>query len=310
MSTKTIETKVTAALFTKVIPFTKYFLFVSLISIFLILLGVVFYFVKGGFILGIDFKGGVKIECVIKAKNIDIKEVRNLFASSKMTAEVNYVGKPEENSYLITLPVEGSDAQSVISNAISLLNAKAESENIEIKGSEMVEPKIGEAFAFKAIQLLVIVSILIMLYIVFRFDIFYSVGAILALLHDALMMLAFTLFLNIPIDITIIAAILTILGYSINDTIVLFDRIRELKQLTPQEDFGLIIDKSVTQTLNRTIITSLTTIFVAVALWLFGGIVLRNFAMILTVGLISGTYSSIFIASYTTMLLRKAFLKE
>ncbi|MGC8765357.1 MAG: protein translocase subunit SecF [Brevinematia bacterium] len=308
MSTNT-ETIATKAVFEKVIPFTKLFK-TSIISVILIIAGIIIYFVKGGFELGIDFKGGVKIECVINNPEIDIKKLRGLFSSASMQAEINYVGNPEAKSFLITLPVSESNSEEVISKALSFLGEKFGNENIEVKGREIVEPKIGKTFAFKALQLLVIVSILLLFYILFRFDIFYSIGAIVALIHDALMMLVFTLFLKIPIDITIIAAILTVLGYSINDTIVVFDRIRELKQLTPQEEFSLLIDKATTQTLNRTIITSLTTIFVSLALYLFGGIVLKNFALILTIGFISGTYSSIFIAAFITYLLRKRFLKN
>lgn len=307
---KNVETQVSGIFFEKVLPFTRFFPFAGTASLVLILLGVVFYVFKGGFELGIDFKGGIKIECAIKGENINIKQIRELFSSSGMTAEVNYVGKPELNNYLITLAVEENATEKTVEKALSLLSGKFGAENVEIKGRELVEPKIGKTFGYKAIQLLMIVSLLLLLYILFRFDIFYSIGAIVALFHDALVMLAFAVFLRIPIDITVIAAILTVLGYSVNDTIVVFDRMRELKTLTPQEDFGLIIDKAVTQILSRTIITSLTTIFTSLTLYLFGGIVLKNFAFLLTVGFISGTYSSIFIAAYVTHLLRKMFLKE
>jgi preprotein translocase subunit SecF len=113
-------------------------------------------------------------------------------------------------------------------------------------------------------------------------------------------MLAFALFFRIPIDITIIAAILTILGYSINDTIVVFDRIRERKAYHKEEDFVLVIDRSVTEVLERSIITALTTLFAAVALYIWGGEVLRNFSILLIVGLVSGTYSSVMIAAPVT----------
>ncbi len=309
MSSKNADITVTKAAFEKVIPFSKLFK-TAMISLVLIFAGVVLYFTKGGFELGIDFKGGVKLECGIRSADIDIKKLRNVFAYSSMKAEINYVGNPSAKTFLITIPVTEANPEETITKTLSFLEEKFGKENIEIKGRELVEPKIGKAFGLKAIQLLVIVCILLLFYILFRFDIFYSIGAIVALIHDALMMLAFTLFLNIPIDITIIAATLTVLGYSINDTIVVFDRIRELKELTPQEEFSLLIDKAITQTLNRTIITSLTTIFVSVALYLFGGIVLRNFALILTIGFVSGTYSSIFIAAFITYLLRKRFLKN
>ncbi len=301
------DVTVSGKIFEKTIPFTKIFK-LSIISLILFALGIYLYFVNKGFYLGIDFKGGVKIECIVKNKEANIKSLRALFAENKVDAEITVVGNPEEREFMITLPIKaGEDSEKIISDTINNLENKFGKDSIDIRGREIVEPKIGATFAGKAIQLLVVVSILILFYILIRFDIFYSFGAITALVHDALMMLAFTLFLKIPIDITIIAAILTVLGYSVNDTIVVFDRIRELHQLSPMEDFALLIDKATTQTLNRTIITALTTIFVSLALYLFGGIVLKNFALILTIGFISGTYSSIFIASMLTYYLRKSF---
>ncbi|MCX7821003.1 MAG: protein translocase subunit SecF [Brevinematales bacterium] len=301
---------VSGKIFEKTIPFSRLFK-LSFISLIIIAAGIYMYFINKGFYLGIDFKGGVKIECVIKNNEANIKTLRTLFTENKIESEITVVGNPEEREFMITLPIKsGEDFEKIITDTINVMETKFGKGSVDVRGREIVEPKVGETFAGKAIQLLVVVSILILFYILVRFDIFYSFGAVVALLHDALVMLAFTLFLKIPIDITIIAAILTVLGYSVNDTIVVFDRIRELHLLSPMEEFSLLIDKATTQTLNRTIITALTTIFVSVALYLFGGIVLKNFALVLTIGFISGTYSSIFIASMLTYYLRKAFNRK
>ncbi len=310
MKTDMQEIKVSSKFFEKRIPFSNFFK-ISIISLVLMAYGIYSYIVNKGFYLGIDFKGGIKLECVINNKDVDIKSLREFFSQKKIEAEINVVGQPSQKEFMITISVkEGENLDDKVSNVVNLLEENYGKGSVEVKGKEMVEPKIGATFASKAIQLLIVVSILILLYIIVRFDIFYSFGAVAALLHDALIMLAFTLILRIPIDITVIAAILTVLGYSVNDTIVVFDRIRELHERSPQEDFPLLIDEAVTQTLNRTIITSLTTIFVSLALYFFGGIVLKNFALMLTIGFISGTYSSIFIASMLTFYLRKLFHKQ
>ncbi|MCL1833918.1 MAG: protein translocase subunit SecF, partial [Leptospirales bacterium] len=139
--------------------------------------------------------------------------------------------------------------------------------------------------------------VLMSIYLAFRFEIKFAVGGMIALLHDMVMSIAFCGFMGIEINIQVIAALLTLYGYSINDTIVVFDRIRETNQLDSKVIFTEIINKAVTQTLSRTILTSFSTLFVVFVLFLFGGETLHDFSLVLSVGIIIGTYSTIFIAS-------------
>ncbi len=281
----------------KPIPFMKVAPLAIAISLVIILAGVVVYVVKGGFEVGIDFKGGSRAEVAL-AQKVSVAEIRSLFKNRGVDANVTTVGLVEDNRFVITVPYEeGKDGIALIKETLYQTYGE---DKVSLLGVTAVEAKVGKSFVYRALNLIWVVSLIILVYIVIRFDFSYGVGAVVALLHDLLIMLAFAVFLRIPIDITIIAAILMILGYSINDTIVVFDRIRERKALHKEEDFILVIDRSITEVLERSIITSLTTFFAAIALYIWGGEVLRNFSVILMVGLISGTFSSVMIASPVT----------
>ncbi|MCX7881897.1 MAG: protein translocase subunit SecF [Brevinematales bacterium] len=280
-----------------IIPFMKMAPYAIGLSLVIILLGAVIFVVRGGFEVGIDFKGGSRAEVVFGQK-VSLGELRSLFKNRRIEASITTVGLVEDNRFVITVPFEqGKDGIALIKE---ILTTAYGMDKVEFVGTTTIEAKVGKSFVYRAINLIWVVSLIILVYIIVRFDLSYGVGAIVALLHDLLIMLAFSLFFRIPIDITIIAAILMILGYSINDTIVVFDRIRERKAYHKEEDFVLVIDRSVTEVLERSIITSLTTLFAAVALYIWGGEVLRNFSMLLIVGLVSGTYSSVMIAAPVT----------
>ncbi|NPV37841.1 MAG: protein translocase subunit SecF [Brevinematales bacterium] len=281
----------------KPIPFMKMAPYAIGLSLAIVLAGLVMFIVRGGFEVGIDFKGGSRAEIVF-AQKVSIGELRSLFKNQRIEANITTVGLAEDNRFVITVPFEqDKDGIAIIKEILTKAYGE---ESVEFVGTTTIEAKAGKSFVYRALNLIWVVSLIIVVYIIVRFDFSYGVGAIVALLHDLLIMLAFALFFRIPIDITIIAAILTILGYSINDTIVVFDRIRERKAYHKEEDFVLVIDRSVTEVLERSIITALTTLFAAVALYIWGGEVLRNFSILLIVGLVSGTYSSVMIAAPVT----------
>lgn len=281
----------------KPIPFMKMAPYAIGLSLVIVLAGLVIFIVRGGFEVGIDFKGGSRAEIVIDHE-VSIGELRSLFKNRGIEANITTVGLVEDNRFVITVPFEqGKDGIATIKEVLTKAYGEG---SVEFVGTTTIEAKVGKSFVYRALNLIWVVSLIILVYIIVRFDFSYGVGAIAALLHDLLIMLAFALFFRIPIDITIIAAILTILGYSINDTIVVFDRIRERKAYHKEEDFILVIDRSVTEVLERSIITALTTLFAAVALYIWGGEVLRNFSILLIVGLVSGTYSSVMIAAPVT----------
>jgi preprotein translocase subunit SecF len=169
--------------------------------------------------------------------------------------------------------------------------------DFEIRRLETVGSKIGGELRGKALKSVLFALLGILIYISLRFDRYYALGAVAALAHDVLITLGIFSILNLELDLAIIAAFMTIVGYSLNDTIVVFDRIRENVKIHRKEDFFITVNKSVNQTLNRTIITSLTTFVVVLVLYLIGGEVIKYFAFALIIGVIVGTYSSIYVAS-------------
>lgn len=302
----TEETKIRGIHIKEGLNFLKFRLVSLIISALVIGAGIAAYFVTGGFKLGIDFLGGARVEAHIDNDTVDVASVRSLFSESGKDSEVTTIGADEDKNFLITVSAKGGNVtKDDVEQIVVRLNTEYGVSNVQKLGSMMVGPKMGATFAKRALQLMLIVAGMILVYVALRFDFFYGAGAIVALFHDMLIMFSFALFFQVRLDITIVAALLTILGYSINDSIVVFDRVRENHKLNPDEDYEHTMNQSITQSLSRTIITSITTLFVAIAIYIWGGYVLRNFGLMMIVGIVSGTYSSIFVASPITFILKK-----
>jgi len=278
----------------KYIPFLEKRIIALIIFIVILSIGIFTYIIKG-FTLGTDFSGGIRIEFTAPTNIQDIRSLINNNSLSIITLKNN----TGQESFLLTAPVSLAQENSG-DYLLDPLCEKFGSKNIIILTSDFIGPSIGHNFIYQSLKLLGIVTLLILIYIAFRFDFLYGIGAVFALIHDMIIMLIFTLIFQIPIDLTVLAAFLTILGYSINDTIVIFDRVRENYELSPNEDFIHIINKSISQSFNRTILTSITTLFVASSIFIWAGNSLRSFGLLLIIGIISGTYSSIFVASPIT----------
>ena len=220
--------------------------------------------------------------------------------------EIKHFGTPASISVRLASQEEehGNIAQAVIDH---LYNAFPEDVPEDTKdfilSIDKVGPKVGAELSGKVIMAIISALALILIYISIRFEFKFALGAIAALAHDVLITLGIFSILGLEISLPIIAAFLTIVGYSLNDTIVIFDRIRENIKTRHRDDYITIINASINQSLSRTIITSLTTFFVVMILWLFGGEVIHNFAFAMMVGVIVGTYSSIYIASPIVTLL-------
>ncbi len=263
-------------------------------SLVLILIGIVSLILHKGPNYGIDFLGGTSIELRFE-KEIAIADVRA--ALSKIgfgNAEIKNFGAENE----ILIRVQEQEAGTEISDAIKAKLSKSFPDNpYMVQLVEKVGPKIGAELRRAAVWAILIALFFILLYISWRFEFIFAVGAILALFHDVLITLGVFSVLRLEITLAIIAAFLTIVGYSLNDTIVVFDRIRENLKTLRRESYETIINTSINHSLSRTIITSLTTLIVVVILFIFGGEVIHNFAFALIVGVVIGTYSSIFIAS-------------
>lgn len=264
------------------------------VSIALILVGLASLAVHRGFNTGIDFAGGTLVE-VGFGDNVSVAEVRAIVNRAGFTgAEITRFGA--ENDILIKVKEIG-DAAAAARKIEEALKEGLASHTVDVRRVESVGPKIGSELKMAAFWAVIYSCAGIVAYVAWRFDFRMAIAAIIATLHDVLFTLGFLSLTTREISIPVIAGILTIVGYSLNDTIVVFDRIRENLQTRRREGFIPLVNQSVNETLSRTIITAVTTLFAVLVLILFGGPVIRDFALTLFVGITIGTYSSIFIAS-------------
>lgn len=293
----------------KIIPFIRYRFIAYAITITLIVIFSLQTYRNGGFNWGIDFVGGIKLTIKFE-QEVDTAQIRKVLTQNKVSAIIQQVGKEEDNEYLISTKLvsrtENVEESTKELKAVIQNNFK----NVEILSIETVGPAIGD-FLKKSAGKLIALSIIIMtLYLAFRFELKYSIGAMVALVHDVILSVLFCGFAGIEINIPIVAAILTIYGYSVNDTIIIFDRVRENLQIKTKQTFIDVIDKSITQTISRTLLTALTTLFAVFALYMIGGEGLNKFASVLLFGIVIGTYSSMYIASPFVLYWEKLRLKK
>ena len=243
-----------------------------------------------GLKLGIDFTGGTLIE-VGYQQTADLEDIRTKLASSNYTGtNVQYFGSDTE--VLIQLEPQAVSSAKLSSSIIQMLD-----EDIDVRRVEFVGPKVGEELTNDGGLALLYALIGILIYVAFRFEYRFALGSISALIHDVLITLGVFSVLQIEFDLTVLAAILAVIGYSLNDTIVVFDRIRENFLSTRHIEPMPIVNDALNQTLARTLMTSLTTLLVLLALFYLGGEVIHSFAGALIIGVVIGTYSSIFVAS-------------
>jgi preprotein translocase subunit SecF len=268
------------------------------LSVLMVLAGIVSLIVQGGPQLSIDFTGGTILQVRITPPPT-VGEIRSILERSGFGGvQVQDFGSPEE--FLITSPLIQSGQEDKLRTAQAMndtLNHYLSGSTVELRREEAVGPKIGGELKTAAINSVVAALVLIVLYITVRFIFRYGIAAIVALVHDVLITLGVFSLLNKEISLSIIAAFLTIIGYSLNDTIVVFDRVRENMRLRRKESYRSVINRSINECLSRTFLTSLTTLFVAGMLYSLGGPVIHDFAFALCFGVLIGTYSSIFIAS-------------
>ncbi len=264
------------------------------ISATIILIGVISLIIQKGPKYGIDFLGGTSIELQFD-KPVSVGKVRTAVSDAGYGgAEIKNFGASNQ----ILIKVEKQEKGTEISDAVKAAISKSFPNNpYTVQMVQKVGPKIGAELREKALGAILIALFFILLYISWRFEFVFAIGAIVALFHDVLITLGVFSLLKLEVSLAIIAAFLTIVGYSLNDTIVVFDRIRENLKVMRRDPHEKIINVSINQSLSRTIITSVTTFIVVIILFLFGGEVIHNFAFALMIGVIVGTYSSIFIAS-------------
>ena len=267
---------------------SAFFMIISIIS-----------FAAQGLNWGIDFSSGYVTQLKFE-KNITISEVRNTIEKNGVNdAIIQSFGN--NNEVLIKMKEESNFNKDSINNF--LLKSFGETRPFQIVKMEFVGSQIGQELREKGEWAMLVALLSILVYIGFRFEFIYGVGAIVALIHDVLITLGFFSLFQIEFDLSVLSAILAVIGYSLNDTIVVYDRIRENTRVIKTDDYQNILNNSVNQTLSRTLITSLTTMFVLFSLFLLGGSAVELFALAMIIGILIGTYSSIFIASTSLLLL-------
>ena len=278
----------------KNIKFTSFYKKLNILSIVLIFLSIIIILFKG-LNLGVDFKGGTLIELRTESINVNISEIRQSFLKMNL-GDVTVKKFGEESDYLVKIEITKSNDNNFIKNINEKLSADLGS-NVNFRRVENVGPKVsGELL--KAGLLAICLSLAAMLiYIWIRFEWQFSLAAIVAIIHDVIITLGIFSLLSYEVNLSIVAAVLTIVGYSMNDTVVIFDRMRENLKKYSKVLIGDISDLSTNDTLSRTLITSVTTLLALISIFLFGGSILKGFSFAMIIGVIIGTYSSIFVAT-------------
>jgi len=265
-----------------------------IISMLAIAVGVSSLVIKGGPRYGIDFAGGTLIQ-VRFSQAPDVGEIRNVLAAKGMgSAVIQSLG---EEKVAVRIQSEEGQAENISEQVYNVISEGFPDQETSLELVEMVGPQVGADLRRKGMLSILYAMIGILIYISVRFQFRFALGALAALFHDILITVGIFSLFNREFTLPIIAALLTIIGYSLNDTIVVFDRIRENIRRTPKEKLQIVVNESINQTLSRTILTSGTTLLVVFCLYLFGGEVIHDFSFALLVGIFVGTYSSIFIAS-------------
>tara|TARA_A200000113_G_scaffold75632_1_gene66409 strand:+ start:67 stop:978 length:912 start_codon:yes stop_codon:yes gene_type:complete len=247
--------------------------------------------------LGLDFTGGSLIEIRLEKEIDSLEEIRSLLQSLELNDfQVNYFGSNRDISIKVPGGGESIDEEAIILNLQEFLN-------FEVRRQEFVGPQVGSELRDQGGLGLLAALAVMMVYIMFRFQYKFALGALLALIHDVIIVLGFFSLFSLDFDLAVLAAILAVIGYSLNDTIVVSDRVRENFRKKRRSDAKIAINRSLSQMIGRTLITSLTTLLVLLALLIFGGETISNFSIALIVGVISGTYSSIYIVCNTLLTL-------
>jgi preprotein translocase subunit SecF len=291
------------------INFNKFYKLFNLISLSLVIISILLLLFKG-LNFGVDFKGGTLIELRSNDKNINVTTLRQSFSKMNL-GDFNVKKFGNENDFLIKIEKKDTSA-----NAIEIIKKELTSSigsSFNFRRVENVGPKVSAELLKSGVIAIALSLAAMLFYIWIRFEWQFSLGAILALFHDVVITLGLFSLFNLEINLSIVAAVLTIVGYSMNDTVVIYDRVREnLRKFSDIKIFELT-NISINETLSRTIITSVTTLLALVSIYLFGGEILKGFSLAMIMGVVFGTYSSIYIANPILVKLRvsqKTILKE
>ena len=276
------------------INFSRFFKFANIFSLFAIIISIFFLFIKG-LNYGVDFKGGTLLEIRIENKNIQIQEIRSSLEIPEL-GDVNVKQFGKEGDFLIKFEKNANENEKFITELKNIISKKIGSA-VNFRRVESVGPKVSSELLKQGVTAIALALGAMLFYIWIRFEWQFSLGSIIALIHDVVITLGIFSILSFEVNLSIVAAVLTIVGYSMNDTVVIFDRIRENLLKYSKIKTSEIADISVSETLSRTIITSLTTLLALFSIYILGGEILKGFSFAMILGVIIGTYSSIFVAS-------------
>jgi preprotein translocase subunit SecF len=294
------------------IPFTRYRKIALIASTLINLLVLALLFTKGPN-LGVDFAGGTMAQLRFQ-RQVSIDEIRQALEAVQLgSSSIQEFGQSDGNEYLVRVDAEAPDLTALSERVKTALSAKFGADRFEVRRIEAVGAKIGADLRQRGTLSVIAATIMMGVYIWIRFSaafggrfgLLFGVGAVIALIHDVLITVGALILANYEFDLTVIAALLTIVGFSVNDTVVICDRIRENLRKIKRESLESIINLSINETLSRTILTTGTALMVLLSLYLLGGAVIRPFAFALLVGFISGVYSTIFIASPVILMWNK-----
>jgi len=276
------------------INFSKFFNVANIFSLLAVIVSILFLFFKG-LNYGVDFKGGTLLEIRIDNKNIQIQDIRSSLNMPDL-GDVNVKQFGEEGDFLIKFEKNANENKKFINDLKNTISKKIGSA-VNFRRVETVGPKVSSELLKQGITAIALALSAMLFYIWIRFEWQFSLGAIAALIHDVIITLGIFSILSFEVNLSIVAAVLTIVGYSMNDTVVIFDRIRENLLKYSKLKTNEITDISVNETLSRTIITSLTTLLALFSIFILGGEILKGFSFAMILGVIIGTYSSIYVAS-------------
>jgi preprotein translocase subunit SecF len=288
----------------KNIDYVGKFKVAGLLSLMLVIGTVVLFFTRG-LNYGVDFRGGVEIQVKFKT-TVGLSEVRELMSQKNVAlSQLQSIGEASQNEFLLKLETDKGDLNAISSQVSTVLTEKYGAESFEILKNDIVGPKAGSQLRTSAFQALAWAIIAIMIYLALRFDYKFAPGAIAALIHDVTIIVGAFILTQKEFSLQIVAALLAIIGYSVNDTVVIYDRVREIENAHPTMSSFEIMNRALNETMSRTIITSLTVLGVSVVMLVWGGSVIHDFFFAMTIGVILGVYSTIFIAVPMTVFTEK-----
>lgn len=281
------------------IDFVKKFSVTAVISLLLVCVSI--YGIVSRMNYGVDFRGGAEIQLKF-SETINLDNLRKELKDAGFKGiAAQTIGDRSQNEFLVKVQGDETNLNQITEKvSASLLSAYA-SKGVEVRKVDIVGPKAGAQLRISGFQAMLWALIAIMIYIGLRFDFKYSPGAIVALFHDVTIILGVFSFFNVEFTLQTVAALLAVIGYSVNDTVIVYDRVREHEAKNPSLALGAHINTAVNETLSRTIMTSLTTLFVSGVMYFFGGLAIKDFFLAITLGVLIGTYSSIFVAAPVTL---------